>query len=356
MRKPFRPRMTKMEYEAWKVYRDSEFIVEQLSQLKEECDKAGIPLKDVRHYWYKSKQFSVFAKNKVQSYDQVKDEIVKQMDAYSPSYAPISRKPVQDPHLLVIDPSDIHIGKLAIASETGEEYNIKKAVNMAKEGVQGILDCSAGFNIDKILFVIGNDALHVDHPHRKTTAGTPQDTDGMWHQAFHAAKDMYIDLIEMLMPLADVHILYCPSNHDYTHGYFLADTLGSWFRNSENVTFDISIRHRKYFKYGNNMIEADHGDGCKAKDTPQLMAYEASQMWAKCDHRYSYKHHLHHTIKLGSVVEMGVDGIGVNIEFLRSPSATDGWHDRNGYKSMKSIQGFMHHKKKGRVASFSHNF
>jgi hypothetical protein len=351
-----RPRMDEKEFQAWQAFKDSEFVVEQLSLLKQECDQAGIPMKDVKHYWYKSKKFSLFAKNKIHSYEEVRDQIVKEMDSHSPVYEPIVRESVPNPHLLVIDPSDIHIGKLAVASETGEDYNIKKAIKRAKEGVQGVLNYSKGFNVDKILFVIGNDALHVDHPHRKTTAGTPQDTDGMWHTAFHSAKDMYIDLIEMLIPLADVHVLYCPSNHDYTHGYFLADTLGSWFRNSENVTFDINIRHRKYFKYGNNMIEADHGDGCKVKDTPQLMAYEASQMWAECDYRYSYKHHLHHKIKLGSVVEMGVDAIGVNIEFLRSPSASDGWHDRNGFKSMKSVEAFVHCKNRGRVASLSYNY
>ena len=104
------------------------------------------------------------------------------------------------------------------------------------------------------------------------------------------------------------------------------------------------------------MIEADHGDGCKTKDTPQLMAYESPEMWSQCKYRYSYKHHLHHKVKLGSIVEMGVDGIGVNIEFLRSPSASDGWHDRNGYKSMKSVEGFIHSKTKGRVASLSYNY
>lgn len=348
--------MTQAEYDAFQLWQESEFIVEQLSLLKTECDQAGIPLKDVRHYWYKSKKFSVFAKNQQRGYKSVSKEIIKEMNRHSPVYEPIVREPVHNPHLLVVDPSDIHIGKLSVASETGEDYSVKRAVDRAKEGVVGILRYGSAFNIDRILFIVGNDALHIDHPHRKTTAGTPQDTDGMWHTAFHAAKDMYIDLIEMLMPLADVHVLYCPSNHDYTHGYFLADTLGSWFRKSENVTFDISIRHRKYFKYGKNMIEADHGDGCKVKDTPQLMAYEASQMWAKCDHRYSYKHHLHHKIKLGAVVEMGVDAIGVNIEFLRSPTASDGWHDRNGYKSMKSVEGFVHCKEKGRVASLSYNY
>ncbi len=86
--------------------------------------------------------------------------------------------------MLVIDPADIHIGKLASSFETGEDYDSQIAVKRVKKGVKGILEKSNGFNIDKILFVGGNDILHIDTPKRVTTAGTPQDTHGMWYDNF----------------------------------------------------------------------------------------------------------------------------------------------------------------------------
>lgn len=348
-----RPRMTEEEYQLWLTVKDNEFIADQLNLLKEECDKVGIPIEDVKHYWYKSDNFSVFAKNRVKTYEQVRDEIIEELNKYSPVYPTIDRKPIEEGHLLVIDPSDIHIGKLAVAIETGEDYNIDVAMQRVEEGIQKLLCHASGFDIDQILFIIGNDALHIDHPHRKTTAGTPQDTDGMWHTAFHAAKDMYINAIELLMQIADVHVLYNPSNHDYTHGFFLADTLASWFRKSNNVTFDTTIAHRKYYKYHSNMIESDHGDGCKIDDTPMLMATEQPNMWADCRFRYSYKHHIHHKKKIPVA---GFDGIGVNIEFLRSPSAPDSWHDRNGYRNLPALEGFIHSKDNGRIAQFTHYY
>lgn len=351
-----RPRLTDEEYELWKKIKDNDFIKEQISVVEEECNKAGIPLGDVKHYWYKSKRVSVFAKNKIRSYDEIKEDIIKEMREHAPEYPTIKRKQLVSPHLLVIDPSDIHIGKLSVATETGEDYNVEKAIKRTVTGVKRLLDKSHGFNFDKVLFIIGNDALHIDHPHRKTTAGTPQDTDGMWHEAFQSAKAMYIELIELLMQVADVHVLYCPSNHDFTHGFFLADTLKSWFNKSDNVVFDADIIHRKYFKYGENMIEADHGDGCKVKDTPMLMAHESPKMWAECKFRYSYKHHIHHKVKVGSIVEMGKDSIGVNIDFLRSPSPADAWHHRNGYKNLPAIEAFVHSPKQGRIAQFTEYF
>lgn len=344
-----RPRMSKEDYQMWLKVKGNEFIYEQLNLLQQECEAVGIPIEDVKHYWYKSDKFSVFAKNKIKSYEQVKDEIIKQLDEYSPVYPKIERVPSHDGHLLVVDPSDIHIGKLSVATETGNDYNIEIAVERVLDGVKSLLNHSSGYNIDQVVFIIGNDALHIDHPHRKTTAGTPQDTDGMWHTAFHAAKDMYVSCIETLMQVADVHVIYNPSNHDFTHGFFLADTLKSWFRLSDNVTFDADIRHRKYYQYYTNMIETDHGDGCKVEDTPMLMATEQPLMWSECKFRYSYKHHFHHKKKYG-------DLIGVNVEFLRSPSSADAWHDRNGYVNIPAVEAFVHSKYNGRVAAFTHHY
>lgn len=344
-----RPRMTKQEYDLWMKVKGNDFIIDQLSLLEKECEAAGIDIRNVRHYWYKSKKFSIFAKNQIKTYEHVRDEIVREMQRYSPSYPKIKREKVKDGHLLVIDPSDIHIGKLSVAVETGHDYNIKIAQERVIDGIHALLAHSSGFPIDQILFVIGNDALHIDTPFRKTTSGTPQDTDGMWHTAFHAAKEMYIQSIELLMQVADVHVLYCPSNHDFSSGFFLADTLKSWFRKSDNVTFDASISHRKYYRYHLNMIEADHGDGCKVKDTPMLMATEQPRMWAETKFRYSYKHHIHHKQNYGDLV-------GVNVQALRSPSPPDSWHDRNGFVNMPAIEGFVHSKTAGRVASFTHYY
>jgi hypothetical protein len=249
----------------------------------------------------------------------------------------------------VIDPADIHIGKLASSFETGEDYNNQIAVQRVREGVKGILDKTAGFNIDKILFIAGNDILHIDTPRRTTTSGTFQDTDGMWYDNFLIAKQLYIEILEMLVTVADVHFCFNPSNHDYTNGFFLADTIQSWFSKCKNITFDCSIAHRKYYTYGTNMIGSTHGDGAKAQDLPLLMAQESPLSWSQTKHRYVYTHHVHH--------KTSKDYIGVTVESLRSPSGTDSWHHRNGYTgSPKAVEGFLHHPEHGQVARITHLF
>jgi len=71
----------------------------------------------------------------------------------------------------------------------------------------------------------------------------------------------------------------------------------SWFSKSKNVTFDTTIKHRKYYKYGYNLIGTTHGDGAKEQDLVYLMAHE-SKDWSTTEYRYWYLHHIHHHKKI----------------------------------------------------------
>lgn len=302
------------------------------------CNSLEVDPTTVKHLWKKTKKESVFVKNPLyvttleKTYFDLRDSILSDLKKFKPKFDIIQRNKLKDAHLLVIDPADVHIGKLSRAFETGEEYNSQIAVKRVLDGVDGILQKVQGFNIDKILFIGGNDILHIDTPKRTTTSGTPQDTDGMWYDNFNDGVRLYVDIIEMLMQVADVHVTFNPSNHDYTSGFYLAQLISTHFRQSQNITFDVSISHRKYFTYGYNLIGTTHGDGAKNNDLPLLMAHESID-WGKCKHRYIYTHHVHH--------KTAKDIMSVCVESLRSPSGSDSWHYRNGYiHAPQAVEGF----------------
>lgn len=166
------------------------------------CNSLEVDPTTVKHLWKKTKQESVFVKNPLyvtpleKTYLDLRDEIIKDIKEFTPKFEKIKRDKQIEVHLLVVDPADIHIGKLSMAFETGEDYNSQIAVQRVLEGVRGVLHKSNGFNIDKILFIGGNDVLHVDNPRRTTTSGTPQDTDGMWYSNFLIAKQLYLDVLQ----------------------------------------------------------------------------------------------------------------------------------------------------------------
>ena len=326
-------------------------IIEEYRGLKKVSEEQGIDIADVKHAWLKSDNASLFVKNPnfqlAKQNDFVKG-LIKQLDNYSPKYKKIQRVKSKESHLMVIDPADIHIGKLCSRLEVGKEYNQQIAVQRVLDGVKGVLNSSQGWNIDKINFIGGNDILHIDTPKRVTTSGTPQDTDGMWYENFLVAKKLYVDVLEILITVADVHFTFNPSNHDYMSGFMLAQCIESHFRNCKNITFDCSISHRKYFTYGNNLIGTTHGDGAKTNDLGALMAHE-SKDWTNCINRYFYTHHVHH--------KTSKDLIGVTVESLRSPSVSDSWHNRNGYTgAVEAVEAFIHHPKYGQIARLTHIF
>jgi hypothetical protein len=311
-----------------------------------------------KHAWLKDKNgASIFVKNvsEVVSFDEMRADFVNEMGKYSPTYKTYKRKPITDKHLLVIDPADIHVNKKATEEETGGVYNSEIAVKRVKEAIEGILQKASGFPLEKIVLIIGNDVLNVDNVTNTTTRGTPQDVSNRWYEGFRIAKQMYVDVIESLLTVADVEVVHVMSNHDYVSGWMLADSISSWFRKSANITFDLNVRHRKYFKWGNNLIGLSHGDKFKAADAPLLMANEAPKIWGETYYRYFYLHHFHHQIKVK--FQSAKDYQGVTVQHLRSPSPADLWHFDSGYTHAKqAIEAFIHHKKEGQVCCLTHNF
>jgi hypothetical protein len=259
---------------------------------------------------------------------------------------------------LVIDIADLHINKYAEAHLTGADYNSKIAVERAIEGTiegtKGLIQKASGFNIEKVVFVIGNDVLNTDNLSRSTTKFTPQDTDVNWFKAFNIAKDCYIRCIELCMQVANVDIIHCPSNHDEMSGCLLAQTLQAWFRQSKNLTFNISPKYRKYYQFHNSMLEFEHGHRGKMANLPLQMANEQPQMWASTKFRYAYLHHVHHQDK--TQFKSGKDFTGCNVTYLRSPSSADLWHAESGYDNMVAVEAFLHSKDLGRVAHLTHYF
>ena len=321
----------------------------------------GIKKKDVvsvKHWQSASGEFrfSIVTKEDITANE---NDILKTVSSFienhSPHYPSIKRKIKLNNHLLVINPADIHIGKYANHLETGDGYNVEIACERVLEGLQGLIDKSKGFEVDRVLFCIGNDILHIDNVYNTTTAGTNQDVDGKWWEHFEIALALYVKCVEILREIAPVDVVHSMSNHDYQSGFHLAHALKSWFRLDSEVTFDISVAHRKYYQYGKNLIGLEHGDGAKMANLPLTMAQERPLLWSETTHRYWYLHHLHHKVKHKWLDAK--DFIGVTVEYMRSPSGTDSWHSRKGYVGVpRAVEGFLHEKNSGQVARLVHYF
>lgn len=315
---------------------------------------------DIRQVWWKTSpagksSFSILLRKKEYTEEDLVHSFMKRLKQAKATKIKLPAvKRGKNKNLLIVDPADVHIGKLSTIKDN--EYNVEEALRKIEEGCTGIMDKAQGLGVGEAALFIGNDLLHTDNPKRTTTSGTPQDTDGMWYDNYVKGVDIYSHVIKLLhKKYGKVHIVHSPSNHDYMIGSCLAHALKMAFGQNKGVSFDVDMTHRKYMVFGKNLICTSHGDGAKMDNMPLLMAHEAPKGWADTKYRYIYLHHIHHYKKVNW--KSGEDYVGATVEYLRSPSASDRWHHDNGFTGCtKAIEGFVHHPEQGRIAKLTHNF
>ena len=335
----------------YRLSEDEANIIQEYRRIKQEAKREGINPNDVKHGWIKSKKASLFFKNseyRKDEKDKFYSEMLNSFKDHSPNYEPFEYSKHLNNHLLVIDPADVHLGKISSEIETGQSYDTQEAIIRVIKGINSILNKVKGFPVNKICLVLGNDILHYDTPN-KTTKGTLVDSDGlMWYELFVTAKKLYVEVIETLFKIAPVHCVYCPSNHDNQSGFYLCQLVEAHFRNCKDVSFDVSPSHRKYIGYEKNLLGFSHGDKGKMTDLPLIMATECPHLWSKCNRRYIYLHHFHS--------KKSSDIVSVSVEYMRSTSPPDSWHHSNGYLNLPAIEGFIHHPTGGQIARITNFF
>ena len=256
-------------------------------------------------------------------------------------------------HLLEIALYDAHFGLLAWAKETGEDYDLKIAEARYMAAANELLSRSKGFNIERILFPIGNDFFHVNNPENVTpTAHNVLDVDGRLAKVIEHGQAALIRAIDECSKVAPVDVLWVPGNHDPQTSYFLCRIIDAWFRNNENVNVDVSPRTRKYFRYGSTLLGFTHGNEERHGDLPTVMASECREDWAKARH---FEWHIGHYHKRREMRYSAGDTFGVvRVKTIPSIAGTDAWHFKKGYvEGSRVADAFIYNRDTGPVATFT---
>jgi hypothetical protein len=285
----------------------------------------------------------------------IKLEIIKELKEYSPKIQKINynkQDTKRKPCLLEINIFDLHFGKLAWNEETGVNYDIKIAREVFFTCLFQLLEQSKNYNIEKILFPVGNDFFNVDNKLNTTSAGTPQDEDTRWKKTFKLGRQLIIDAIEHLRQIAPVDVLIVPGNHDVERIFYLGDALECFYHKCDDVKIDNGAKVRKYYRYGKCLIGYTHGRDEKIYELPHIMASEEPILWANTKYREWHLGEIHHKkeIKWISTEEFK----GVTVRFMRSLAGTDAWHYSKGYISaLRAGEGFIWDKENGLICQFT---
>jgi len=290
-------------------------------------DKDGVESPEAR------RNFQFLVELRLKPTGTISSDVVAQVfrDLKSPVLEQFSYRPGRK--MLELPIMDLHLGKLAWAPETGEDYDLKIAKSLYVQTVRDFLGKVAHYNlpIEKIVFPVGQDFFHVDNTTSMTTAGTPVDTDTRWAKMYDMGVQILIWAVEQLRQLAPVEVMYVPGNHDKTLSYCAVYTLNAYYHNCPDVNVDINPGPRKYVRYGVNLVGFSHGK--EGKRIFHLMQQERAEDWGETLFREWHLGDLHHE----QAVEVG----GVKVRRISSVTAADAWHVEKGYRAVRMAQAFV---------------
>lgn len=283
--------------------------------------------------------------------ENIKSRIITEIKKHSQTVPKVKIKEYKKPCLLVVDIPDLHLDKLAWGKETGKDWDTKISSAAFLTTIDDLISKSSVYDIERILFVVGNDLFNADNTDDTTTHGTKQIVDGRWKKAFPLARKLMIKAIDKLALIAPVDVMIVTGNHDEQRTFYLGDALECWYHNNANVKVDNTPKKRKYYDYGNTLIGYTHGKDEKVDRLPMILATEAKDKFAKTDHHEWHLGDKHHKKDIKFTPTEEVDGI--IIRFLSSLTALDEWHYSKGYLAKQAGQGFIYDKKNGWVCQFN---
>ncbi len=275
----------------------------------------------------------------------------------------------QDSMMAILALFDPHFGMLAWRHEVGHDYDLSIAVKSYTEAVEGLLPQVGLYPTERILYLVGNDFLHVDGPgsdargNRRggaTTAGTAQDIEGRLAKMFTMGRRALVAGIDRASSLAPVEVLVVPGNHDREQMYRMGEVLAAWYRNDTNVTVTFSPNKRSYYLYGSNAFMFTHGEELRRKrdPLPLIMATEIESVipgaWAASQggNREIITGHHHIGMAGGYFPTADLDETrGIRTRSIAGMTPEDAWHHEEGYKHHRAAT-LLVYRRAGGLAGF----
>ncbi|MCZ4270872.1 hypothetical protein [Maritalea porphyrae] len=282
-------------------------------------DENGI----VKQQWFKTDRKAEIALSVIEA----AKEAMSELTATSPLIDP--PKLVDSDYVSVIPLVDWHIGLMAWAEETGENYDLKIAENVIMDAMQRVMALTPN---SKECVILGlGDMLHSDGFDPVTSRSKNiLDVDGRWPKVLKTAIRMIRATIDLALQKHEiVHVRILPGNHDDESAVAISTALSLFYENQERVHFDDGVSRYWWKRFGKVFMGATHGDKTKMKDLPLVMACDNPHDWAASTYKRVWTGHIHHESK----IEEG----GVIVTSMRSPVAKDAYHSFSKYRSGRSV-------------------
>lgn len=238
--------------------------------------------------------------------------------------------------------TDCHVGALAWARESGEDWDLDIAEETLLKSFGDLVSRSPNAELG-IVAQLG-DFLHQDGLAPVTpTSGNILDSDGRFQKVIEIAVKVLRRAVDLaLTKHKRVVVLIAEGNHDIASSVWLRVVFQALYENEPRVEIINSVLPYYVLQHGKVFLGWHHGHLTKNENLPMIFAAQFAKLWGDTEKRYIHVGHRHH------VEEKGHRGVTV---FQHSTlAARDAYAARHGWHAERQATAVTYHKDYGEVS------
>jgi hypothetical protein len=238
---------------------------------------------------------------------------------------------------------DPHIGLLAHARETGENFDLRIACADLRRSADLLVQRAP--QARHATFVEVGDLWHAQDDTQRTPRGQNKlDVDGRRAKILDEGLAALEYMIRRLLDShATVSVVLVPGNHDPDMAIITRALLTALFRENPRVTILDNADPWIYLPFGRNLFLFNHGDKtAKPQELGEIMLADRPELAGHCLNRYALTGHVHH--KNRAEFRWGW------WESFNSLCAQDFWHRGEGYRSKRLVELVTYHREYGEAS------
>lgn len=292
------------------------------------------------------------------SVKEFRGKLLRDFKAAAPRYSRPKPSVGADGMLGVLGLFDAHFGQLSWPEETGCDVTVASTKRRYCAAFGDLLAKCEPYRIGKLLYILGNDFLHVDTSQNTTSKGTPQDADGRWQLAFLCGMRCAIELIDAARQIAPVDVLVVPGNHEQEKIFCMGEVLSARYHKAADVRVTNSPNPWQYYRYGTNLLGFTHGHGLtegKRLQLPARMAQDQPELWAETTCREWFLGHTHRERETVTTQRRSDTINRVLVRELPALTGIDAWHNQQGFAANPQAELHLYDKQQGRFGYLVHN-
>jgi hypothetical protein len=235
---------------------------------------------------------------------------------------------------------DAHIGMLAHAAETGENFDLKIAETELCAAIAQLIDEMP--NCERIVINDLGDATHYDNLTATTAAsGHPLDADGRHPKMLRVYSKIMRFIVDRVLTKARfVDVLINQGNHSRINDFWMRELLTVAYGHTGRVTALDNDSVFIPYRMGNTLVMVHHSDKCPPARLVGVMTTDFRKDYGETQFHYIDTGHVHHHF-------VSKEHPGVVIESWNHLPSNDKWAHEAGYRSRKSISVVLRSRRYG---------